>query len=170
VQLSIRAVGDFTESVAKLRPGIRAYLDGPHGVFTPDRNEGPGFVLIAGGVGIAPLISMLRTFADRRDQRPCHLFYASRTLEDTTFLEELRELQRRLDLTLVLVLEDPPQDWKGERGRIEKSLLRRRLPGRYPRMQFFICGPVPMLDTVESDLADIGVPAAHIHTERFVFV
>jgi predicted ferric reductase len=169
VQMSIKALGDFTKSVVGLRPGTRAYLDGPHGVFTPDRNEGPGFVLIAGGVGIVPVISMLRTFADRDDPRPCHLFYASRTLEDTTFLEDVRELQGRLDLTLVLVLEDPPRDWTGERGRIEKSLLQRWLPRRYQRMQFFVCGPPPMLDAMESTLAEIGVPASHIHTERFVF-
>ena len=170
VQMSIKALGDFTRSVAGLRPATRAYLDGPHGVFTPDRNEGPGFVLIAGGVGIVPLISMLRTFADRDDPRPCYLFYASRTLQDTTFLEDIRELQRRLSLTLVLVLEDPPQNWSGERGLIDKSLLRRSLPERYPRMQFFLCGPSPMLDAMESILAEIGVPTAHIHTERFAFV
>ncbi|XVQ06581.1 ferredoxin reductase family protein [Spirillospora sp. CA-255316] len=170
VQMSIKALGDFTESVAGLRPGTRAYLDGPHGVFTPDRNEGPGFVLIAGGVGIVPVISMLRTFADRGDPRPCHLFYGSRTLEETTFLEVIRELEGRLDLTLVLVLEDPPRDWTGERGRIDEPLLRRCLPERYPRMQFFICGPIPMLDAMESTLAEVGVPTAHIHTERFFFV
>jgi predicted ferric reductase len=170
VQMSIKALGDFTKSVAGLRPGTRAYLDGPHGVFTPDRNEGPGFVLIAGGVGIVPLISMLRTFADRGDQRPCYLFYASRTLEDTTFFEEVHELRHRLNLTLVLVLEDPPRDWTGERGRIEPMLLQRWLPERYPRMQFFICGPLPMLDALESTLTELGVPATHLHTERFVFV
>ncbi|WP_165959000.1 ferric reductase-like transmembrane domain-containing protein [Actinomadura sp. KC345] len=170
VQMSIKALGDFTRSITELRPGARAYLDGPHGVFTPDRNEGPGFVLIAGGIGIAPMLSMLRTFADRDDPRPCHLFYASRTCEDATLLDEVRELESRLDLTLVLVLEDPPSDWTGERGRIDGPLLRRRLPERYPRMQFFICGPTPMLDAVESILAEVGVPTAHIHTERFVFV
>nr|WP_052424381.1 hypothetical protein [Nonomuraea candida] len=99
VQMSIKALGDFTTGVAELRPGTRAYLDGPHGVFTPDRNEGPGFALIAGGVGIGPMMSMLRTFADRHDQRPCLLFYASRTLEDTTFLEEIQRLRARLNLS-----------------------------------------------------------------------
>jgi len=170
VQMSIKALGDFTRSVAELRPVARAYLDGPHGVFSPDRNEGPGFVLIAGGVGIVPLISMLRTFADRDDVRPCYLFYASRTLQDTTFLEDVQELRRRLNLTLVIVLEDPPPGWKGERGRIEKPLLDRWLPERHPRMQFFVCGPPPMLDAMESVLAEIGVPTAHIHTERYAFV
>ncbi|TDB93508.1 ferric reductase-like transmembrane domain-containing protein [Actinomadura sp. 7K534] len=170
VQMSIKALGDFTRSVTELRTGTRAYLDGPHGVFTPDRNEGPGFVLIAGGIGITPAISMLRTFADRDDPRPCHLFYASRTLDDATFLEEVRELEVRLNLTLVLVLEDPPQGWTGERGRIDEPLLQKWLPKRYPRMQFFICGPPPMLDAMESTLARVGVPTAHIHTERFFFV
>lgn len=124
----------------------------------------------ADGLGIVPVISMLRTFADRDDPRPCYLFYASRTLESTTFLEEVRALERRLSLTLVLVLENPPRHWTGERGRIEESVIRRRLPQNYPRMQFFICGPPPMLDAMESALAEIGVPTAHFYTERFVFV
>ncbi|UBU10570.1 ferredoxin reductase family protein [Nonomuraea gerenzanensis] len=173
VQLSIKALGDFTTSMAGLRPGTRAYLDGPHGVFTPDRNEGPGFVLIAGGIGITPMMSMLRTFADRGDRRPCHLFYGVTTLQDATLLEEIRQLERRLNLTLVPVVQDPPADWTGERGLIDKDLLTRRLPGlpdRHRRMQYFICGPPPMLDAMESGLAELGVPVAHIHTERFVFV
>lgn len=170
VQMSIKALGDFTRGVARIRPGTRVHLDGPHGVFSPDRNEGPGFALIAGGVGIGPVISMLRTFADRGDRRPCALFYAVRTLEEATFLDEVRELEGRLDLTVVLVPEDPPPDWTGERGRIDGAVLRRWLPERYRRMQFFICGPPPMLDAMEAALAGIGVPAAHVHTERFVFV
>ncbi|TYB53483.1 hypothetical protein FXF51_49445 [Nonomuraea sp. PA05] len=156
--------------MAGLRPGTRAYLDGPHGVFTPDRNEGPGFVLIAGGVGIGPLMSMLRTFADRDDRRPCLLIYASRTLDDATFLEEIGQLRGRLDLTTVLVPEVPPEGWTEESGRIDQALIRRHLPPRFERMQYFVCGPPPMLDAVEATLAELGVPAARVHTERFVFV
>lgn len=168
--ISIKALGDFTSTVHKLRPGTRAYLDGPHGVFTPDRHEGPGFVLIGGGVGIAPLVSMLRTFADRGDPRPCLLFYAHRTLEDATFQEEIDRLAHRLPLAVVHVVEHPPEGWRGDRGRITADVLRRHLPYRYERMQFFVCGPPPMLESVAKTLKSLGVPVTRIHTERFSFV
>jgi predicted ferric reductase len=63
--------------VNALEPGTTVYVDGPHGVFSIDQDEGPGFGLLAGGVGIAGLISTLRTMADRNDVRPVVLFYAN---------------------------------------------------------------------------------------------
>jgi predicted ferric reductase len=171
IEVCVKARGDFTRQIRALEPGTRAYVDGPHGVFTPDRRTGgQGFVFIAGGVGITPLISMLRTFADRWEQRPCLLLYASRFLDEATFLDELPELQHRLDLTVVLVVQHASRDWTGERGRIDLALLRRHLPRDYARRRFFICGPPPMIDAMEHVLAKLAVPAAHVHTERFVFV
>lgn len=170
VQMTIKALGDFTSTVPDIEPGARAYLDGPHGVFTPDRNEGPGFVLIAGGVGITPMISIARTMADRDDRRPVTLFYASRTEDDITFDAELDALAARMDLTLVHVISEPGPDWSGERGFINAELLARHLPLRFQRMPHFLCGPGPMLDAVESALTGLGLPARHLHTERFNFV
>ncbi|WP_027499834.1 ferredoxin reductase family protein [Rhodococcus sp. UNC363MFTsu5.1] len=170
VQMTIKSLGDFTASVGTLTPGARAYLDGPHGVFTPDRNEGPGFVLIAGGVGITPMISILRTMADRGDRRPQVLYYASRSEDDITFDEELEELRRRLDLTIVHIIERPSAGWEGERGFLDRDILARHLPARHQSMQYFICGPAPMLAAVEDALTALGVPAERLHTERFNFV
>jgi predicted ferric reductase len=171
VEMSIRELGDFTRTVGSITPGARAYLDGPYGVFSPDRYEGPGFVFLGGGVGIAPLTGMLRTFADREEVRPCLLFHASRTLEDATFREELESLDERLPgYELVQVIGDPPETWTGERGRIDDALLLRHLPTRYRRFQYFICGPGPMQDGMEEVLARIGVPGDRVHTERFNFV
>lgn len=75
LQMSIKELGDFTRTVGSIAPGTRAYVDGPHGVFSPDRYAGPGFVFLAGGVGIAPVMSMLRTFAARGELSPCYLFF-----------------------------------------------------------------------------------------------
>ncbi len=171
VQMSIRALGDFTRTVGAIAPGTRAYLDGPYGVFSPDRYEGPGFVLLGGGVGIAPLTGMLRTFADRDESRSCILFHASKALADATFREELEGFGERLSgFQLVQVIEDPPEGWTGERGRIDDTLLQRHLPARFQRWQYFICGPGPMQDAMEDALARLGVPGDRVHTERFNFV
>ena len=170
VSFTIKSRGDFTSSVPKIAVGTRAYVDGPHGVFSADREEGPGYVLVGGGVGITPLMSIARTLADREDPRPCLLVYGSRDWDGVTFREELDELAERARLRVVHVLEKPPEGWTGERGYITAELLRRHLPKRHARQQWFICGPGPMMDAVERAVASLGVPAERIHTERFDMV
>jgi predicted ferric reductase len=170
VALAVKALGDFTSQVKDLEPGTRVYVDGPHGVFSIDQDEGPGFGLIAGGVGIAGLISMLRTLADRGDVGPALLFYANREWDAVAFREELEALEGRLDLTLVHVLERPPDGWPGETGYLTADVLRRHLPPGYRRFQFFICGPDPMMDAAEAALIELGVPAERVHSERFNMV
>jgi predicted ferric reductase len=170
VQMSIKALGDFTSTIPSIAPGTIAYLDGPHGVFSPDRNQGPGFVLLAGGVGIGPLISILRTFAARGESRPCYLFFGIPRIEDATFRSEIDGLTEELPLTVVYVVSDPPAAWTGERGFITVDLLRRNLPADYEVLQYFICGPGVMQDAMEDALGELGVPGRQVHTERFNFV
>jgi predicted ferric reductase len=166
-EVAIKALGDFTSTVGALQPGTRVYVDGPHGAFSPDQDEGPGFGLIAGGVGIAGLISIVRTMADRDDVRPVVLFYGNRDWDDVAFRDDLERLRERLDLTLVHVLERPPPEWQGETGYVTADVLARHLPEGHRRFQFFICGPDPMMDAAEAALAELGVPAERVHTERF---
>jgi len=170
VTLTIKARGDFTSSIASVAPGTRAYVDGPHGLFTIDRNEGPGFVLVAGGVGITPLISIVRTMADREDRRPCILFYGNKDWETVTFREELDALAAKTALQVVHVLERAPEGWKGETGYVTPALLERHLPPRRARLRCFVCGPGPMMDKVEAALVAVGIPPEHVHTERFDMV
>ena len=165
--MSIKELGDFTRTISS---GTRAYVDGPHGVFSPDNYDGPGFVLLGGGVGIGPLMSILRTFDTRGERRPCLLFFGVARFEDATFREEIDTLATRLPLTVVYVVSDPPSDWTGERGRITTETLRRHLPGDLEALQYFICGPGAMQDAMEDALATLKVPGAHVHTERFNFV
>ena len=170
VALSIKAAGDFTQDVGHLEPGATAYLDGPHGAFTIDRHDGPGFVLIGAGVGITPLMSILRTMADRRDLRPCYLFFGNREWEGVAFREEIEEIKGRLNLEVVHVLSRPPEGWEGEKGRIGAEVLARHLPERYRSLQYFICGPDPLMDAAEDALVHLGVPKRRVHSERFVMV
>jgi predicted ferric reductase len=170
VELAVKALGDFTSTVGALEPGTIVYVDGPHGAFSIDRDEGPGFCLVAGGVGIAGLISMLRTMADRRDVRPALLFYANGDWDGVAFRDDIERLKHRLDLTVVHVLERPPEGWTGEQGWVTAEVLSRHLPPLYRRFQFFICGPDPMMDAVEAALVQLGVPPERVHTERFDMV
>lgn len=170
VAMTIKEAGDFTATVARIAPGTPAYLEGPHGAFTIDRYPGSGCVFVAGGVGITPVVSMLRTLADRGDRRPQLLVYGARSWDEITFREDLDLLRGRLDLRVVYVLSEPPADWRGERGRITYEVLERYLPEDKPSFLYFICGPPPMMDSVEHALRQVGVPWPSIYTERFSMV
>ena len=93
--------------------GRRVYIDGPYGAFTIG-NPADMHVLIAGGIGITPMMSMIRTLADQGDKRPVILLYGSKDWESITFREELEAMEGRLNLTVVHVLANPP-DGMGRR-------------------------------------------------------
>ncbi|HSW43563.1 MAG TPA: ferredoxin reductase family protein [Patescibacteria group bacterium] len=168
--ISIKALGDFSTRVQDIETGATVYVDGPHGVFTVDQHEGPGFCFIAGGIGVTPVMSMLFTLADRADVRPVILYYANQRWEDVTFRDEIERLQGRLNLRVIHALEEPPDGWLGETGFLTKEILLKHLPPNYRRFQFFVCGPKPMLDAMEQSLLDIGAPSERIHTERFGWI
>jgi predicted ferric reductase len=169
VEMTIRNLGDFTSAIPRVPVGQRLYLDGPYGAFTIG-NPADMHVLIAGGVGITPMMSMIRTLADRGDTRPVILLYGSKDWESITFREALEAAKARLNLTVVHVLSDPPPGWTGEQGRITAEVFRRHLPPPYAEHEYFICGPGPMMDAIENALGELHVPMAKYHSERYSFV
>ncbi|MGO9336656.1 MAG: ferric reductase-like transmembrane domain-containing protein [Terracidiphilus sp.] len=168
IAFTIKALGDWSGKVVpSVKPGTRVWVDGPYGVFSIDREQGPGYVLIGGGVGIAPLRSMCETLAAREDVRPVVLFYGCRDNESLTFREEFDALTTKMNLKIVYILEHPSAAWTEESGLIDASILRRHLPAQYRRFQYFVCGPAPMMDAMERLLPEILVPRSQVHTERF---
>ncbi|MCK6461966.1 MAG: ferredoxin reductase family protein [Planctomycetes bacterium] len=171
LEFTIKELGDFTQTVKDLRPGEPAYVDGPYGLFTIDRHpDAPGFVLVAGGVGIAPIASMLRTMRDRGDRRPVYLFYGSPRAEGAPFREEISRLPAEMNLTFVHVLEHGPAGGAEETGYVDRAILERRLPGDRREFEYFLCGPDAMRDAVEAALLALGVPPEQIHEELFEWV
>ena len=168
LEFGIKAVGDFTSRIKDYAPGTKAYLDGPYGVFTSDRYEdSAGFVAIAGGIGITPIMSILVTAAERGDERPYLLIYSSKTWDDITYREALDQLKERLDLNIVHVLREPFEDWEGEKGYVDKALIERYIPKRRGTRHYFICASPKMMDQVEEALHDLGVPVTNVHMEHY---
>jgi predicted ferric reductase len=159
----------FSAQAAEFEPGTPLLVDGPHGAFRP-RARAAGTILVAGGIGITPSMSILRTAADRGDPRPYLLLYGARNLSGLPFLEDIEDLQVRMHLEVVIVLSAPDPDWPGERGRINAGVMDRHLPLDLRRWQFMVCGAGPFVDGVIDAFEAVGVPGEHVHAERFVEV
>jgi predicted ferric reductase len=169
VEMTIRNLGDYTSNIHRTPVGQRVFLDGPYGAFTIG-NPADMHVLIAGGIGVTPMMSMIRTLADRQDTRPVILLYGVQDLESITFCEELEALKARLNLTVVYVLSKPPAEWTGETGFINSEIFKRYLTPPYANHEYFICGPNVMMDAIEKTLGEMSVPISKYHSERYSFV
>jgi predicted ferric reductase len=150
------------------RAQLRTYVDGPYGVFTPDLYpSAPGFLFIAGGVGIAPIMSMLRTFADRNDTRRLELIYGNGSWDRVLFREEIDSLKDRLHISLTHVLSKPPAGWDGATGILSQKVLTELLRNVPKDFVVFVCGPKEMIKSAQRTLLQIGVPLRRIHFEHF---
>jgi NAD(P)H-flavin reductase len=158
----IKELGDFTGSLDQVKPGMRAYLDGPYGSMSVEGRSEPGIALIAGGVGIAPMLSILNQMRLTGDSRRVRLIYGNRLEEQIVFREDLpRE-------DTILVLSEPPVGWQGETGMIGPDLLDGSFTDdEFAEWLFVLCGPPIMMDTVEDHLIARGVSSGQILSERF---
>jgi len=167
IRLTIKELGDFTSKISEIETGTTAFIEGPYGNFTLSEGENAHNIIIAGGIGITPAISMLETLHHRKDSREVTLIYGSPSKSVTAFYDDLNELSEKLNFNLVYVFEDAPKGWEGETGFIDEDILRRHIPEEYENCEFFICGPPPMMDIVESTLNEWGIPVHKIQSERF---
>jgi len=172
VSFSIKASGDFTSQLDQVAVGDEVRIDAPYGVFShlnfPDEKE---LVFIAGGIGITPLLSMLRYLRDKDPQRKVTLIWGARTQADLILQDEINGFSQIMpQFHWVPVLSHEP-DWSGEKGFFDVEKLQRlALDGRdLATTGFYICGPRIMMNLVSGVLDGQGVPKEHIHYEKFAF-
>lgn len=169
LRLLIQEAGDFTSSLDAVMPGTRVAIDGPHGSFGPSGGPRDGLILIAGGVGIAPILSMLETLARDGCDGPLRFAYSVHDASDMMPDEMLRPALQALDVTPLLTAS---RNAGGEvaQGRLGEAQMRQLLEGLDPkRVEVMICGPGPMMTTLTDTLNDLGVPLPRIHYERFSY-
>ncbi|MEQ8356978.1 MAG: ferredoxin reductase family protein [Kiloniellaceae bacterium] len=170
LQFVIKELGDSTRQLGAVREGTRAYIDGAHGNLVVTGRDEPGIALIAGGVGIAPLMGILRQLHHDRDRRPTLLVYGNRVDEQIAYREELAGFARDHGSEVIHVLSEPLPGWRGRTGKVDAALIDAVF--RDPEMRgwlFVLCGPPPMMAAVEDRLIELGVPAAQILSERFTY-
>jgi len=159
--------GHFSRFLAeRLAEGDRLDITGPFGVFTLREGDND-LVFVGGGAGMAPILSLLRSMAERGLNRKATFFYGARTKKDLCFEAELRSLEERLpDFKYIPALSEPgDEDWEGETGLITDVL--KRLVGDLRGAHAYVCGPPPMVEAATPLLATLGVEEKRIYYDKF---
>lgn len=173
IEITVQRVTDGEVSpflLEELRVGDLLELRGPiGGYFTWTPSSDLPLLLVGGGSGVVPLMSMLRSrrTAPRRGQAT--LLYSSRTYEQILYAGELAALTRSPDAATIVhtLTREIPPGWEGARGRVDRAMLTRHGIDVAASPQVFVCGPTAFVESVADHLLAIGHAEARIRTERF---
>ena len=143
-------------------------VSGPFGAFTFTGTDAESIVLIAGGVGITPMMSVLRYLTDTAWRGEIFFLYGARSTEEFLFREEIERLERRFpNLHVIAAMQRAPGTvWLGPEGTITKEMITAAVPDIVSR-RIHLCGPPGMMGAMRTELAELGVPEAQLHTEAF---
>ncbi len=173
VDLTVERIADGEVSTYMhdlLVPGDRIEVRGPiGGYFVWEASMHEPLLLIAGGSGVVPLMSMIRHRAAVAGKNPTTLLYSSRHFEDIIYYEELEKLGSTnggLQIVHTLTRSQPP-GWRGYSRRIDPDMLSEVVRPLGKSLQAFICGPTLLVEAAANALTKIGIPPDRIRTERF---
>jgi ferredoxin-NADP reductase len=171
LQFSMRVKGRFTTALKRLKSGDAVFVRGPFGGFVLNPLVHKDVVLFAGGIGIAPFISMIRYAAELKLGTRIHLVYSIHDQSDVPFLEEIKKIsQSNPQFKVTFITETGESDIFGsnkhETGRLDKNMLT-RLGLNFRTQTFFVCGPPAYMKAVINNLRNMGVSDDHILSEAF---
>lgn len=160
----------FKRVLEKLAPGAEVLLEGPMGSFTLHQNVSKPAVLLAGGIGITPFLSIARQAAHDRLPHRIYLFYANYRPEDAAFLDSLAALEKanpRFRLIATMTgMERSSAPWSGETGIIDAAMVRRYIEDLHGPI-FYIAGPPEMVEATRRMLVEAKVDEDDLRTEEF---
>jgi ferredoxin-NADP reductase len=160
----------FKRALEALPIGAAARLDGPFGSFTWQNDRQRPLVLVAGGIGITPFMSILRHWVREASRQPISLIYSNRRPEDAAFLEELQALSRETSefrlLATMTQMHGSAQRWLGNTARIDELLLEEAAT-RLQAPMYYLAGPPAMVTAVRQLLILAGIGDEHIRSEEF---
>ena len=160
LRITVKASGDHTTELQRLSPGVRVIAEGPYGAFTARRRTRRRVLLVAGGIGIAPLLPLFETLP--ADPGDLTLLYRTSAPEDAVLRLELESIAERRGARVLYrhgPRTQPPDPFS-------PGALRSLLPD-IAAPDVFLCGPPGMVEQARRSLRDAGVPARPIHSEAF---
>ncbi len=162
IRFSVKASGDFTNTIGAIPVGTYVIVDGPLGIFTEASAVRGKFLFIAGGIGITPIRALTESLS--REHRDMVLLYGNKTAEDIVFAREFAGYH----VPMHVVLSQTTGAGAYETGYIDKEKIQRLVPDFKDR-EVFLCGPVGMMDAVVYALRELGLPSSQIHFEKFSY-
>jgi predicted ferric reductase len=163
LRLTVKATGDDTSVMQRLAIGTPVFAEGPYGAFTADDRQWPRVLLIAGGIGIAPLRALLESMPAPRGA--ITLIYRASRPEDVVFQDELGALMKARGGKLHYLI---GRRVELRRDPLDARHLHRNVPDIAQR-EIYICGPEGMIRTVQQSLQQLHVPSSQIHEEHFAY-
>lgn len=172
LQFCMRTKGHYTRAVTKLQPGEEVRVMGPFGGFVIEPEYDNQLVLLAGGIGITPFMSMLRHAALTQSPLKITLLFSSQDQNDAPFADELMELEaKNPNFRVLYTISSGPLDRFPDRkavpGRISPELLDRASGSSYSDNTYFVCGPPGFMKGMSATLRNKGVAKHKIITEAF---
>lgn len=172
IQFGIRVGGAFTHALQQVQPGELVEVRGPFGGFVVDPQHHRELVLIAGGIGITPFMSMLRFIRAASYPYSVRVLYGVQDQHDIPFYDELARIAGEVpNITITFAVSrgniDALHEQHVVQGRVDGALLHEALEGRAQDKTVFICGPPPMMKSMVEAAAIRGVPENNIITEAF---
>ncbi|MEK7263131.1 MAG: FAD/NAD(P)-binding protein [Bacteroidota bacterium] len=160
---TIRAVGTVTKAIRKLKKGAMLGIRGPYGNCWPvEKAKGKDVVIIAGGIGLAPLRpSMYHILAHREQYNKVILLYGTRTPEDILFLKELEQWRSRLDFDVFVTVDRGDKLWKGNVGVVTTLISKAHFDAK--NTVAMICGPEIMMRFTVMELQKSGMNLENIY-------
>src|SRR3990170_7178927 len=157
---------EFSAALKTLKQGDWARIDAPYGQFTFE-GEHPKIGLLAGGIGITPLVSICKYCTDTRLNTRITLLYGCRTENDFAFKKELEAMQQQNpNLKIVFTVNEATGNWKGATGVINMDMVKKEIPD-YRDTMFYTCGPPPMVEVMEKLVESLGLPKTQLKREYF---
>ena len=152
----------------ELRIGDELEIEAPNGTFCFTGKEAASVVLIGGGVGITPMMSVVRYLTETAWSGKVHLILGFQAPRDFIFRGEIADLEsRNANLSVTVTMSRPGDEpWSGAVGRVDTALLASAVPD-IATQRAHVCGPPPMMDAVKAALLGLGVPSEQIKTEAF---
>ena len=156
----------FKRTLAGLAVGDEVQVEEPKGSFLLPEDTSADYVFVAGGIGITVFRSMLRYIADKELPYRVSLVYSNRDRESAAFLDELAELEQRIEGLRVILTMTDEEGWDGETRRLDAEVLSELLGGVEGK-QFFVAGPPDMVESVADSLREAGVPEDRVRAGKF---
>ncbi len=172
LQFAMRIYGDFTHAIAELPVGVEVFVRGPFGNFVTSSTRARNLILMTGGIGVTPFMSMIRTATIQHSAVPTMLLYSVQSQHNIPFYDELLQLeQQNPNFRVFFFVTDGEVDTlttkRVVQGRIALSHVRQLTGGYLSQYGYFICGPGGFMSAMKQMLSQNGVSAARIITEEF---